>query len=84
VVLAAIRRARDHLKEDVPLDSVYVIGDTPRDILHAKEAGVRTVAVATGSSDGEELAGYDPDRLFEDFSQTDRVVEFFLPASGET
>ena len=84
VVLAAIRRARDHLKEEVPLDSFYVIGDTPRDIVHAKEAGVRTVAVATGSSDAEELSRYDPDHLFEDFSQTNRVVEIFSPASCET
>jgi len=77
VVLAAIRRAEDHMKQEVPLDSVYVIGDTPRDILHAKEAGVRTVAVATGSSDADELSRYKPDYLFEDFSQTNRVVEIF-------
>ncbi len=78
LVLAAIRRAKDHLKGEVPLDSVYVIGDTPRDILHGKEAGARTVAVATGGSDVEELGRYDPDFLFEDFSSTSRVVEIFL------
>jgi len=84
VVLAAIRRAGEHLKEEVPLDTVYVIGDTPRDIVHAKEAGVRTVAVATGSSDAEELSRYDPDYLFKDLSQTNQVVETFLPVSCET
>jgi len=78
VVLAAIRRAKDHLNGEVPPDSIYVIGDTPRDILHAKEAGVRTVAVATGGSNTEELGRYDPDYLFEDFSATRRVVEIFL------
>lgn len=78
VVLAAIRRAKDHLKGEVPPDSIYVIGDTPRDILHAKEAGVRTVAVATGGADTEELGRYEPDHLFEDFSCTSRVVEIFL------
>lgn len=83
VVLAAIRRAREHLQEEVSLDSVYVIGDTPRDIVHAKEAGVRTVAVATGSSGVEELSRYDPDHLFEDFSHTTQVVEIFLPDSPE-
>jgi phosphoglycolate phosphatase-like HAD superfamily hydrolase len=77
VVLKAIRRAKDHLNGEVPSDSIYVIGDTPRDILHAKEAGVRTVAVATGSSDTGELSRYDPDYLFEDFSVTSRVVEIF-------
>jgi phosphoglycolate phosphatase-like HAD superfamily hydrolase len=78
LVLAAIRRAKDHLNGEIPPESIYVIGDTPRDILHAKEAGVRTVAVATGSSDTEELGRYDPDHLFEDFSATRRVVEVFL------
>ncbi len=78
LVLAAIRRAKDHLKGEIPLDSIYVIGDTPRDILHGKEAGARTVAVATGGSDMEELGRYDPDYLFEDFSSTNSVVQIFL------
>ncbi len=78
VVLAAIRRAKEHLKGEVSADSVYVIGDTPLDILHGREAGARTVAVATGGSDMEELGRYDPDFLFEDFSCTRRVVEIFL------
>ena len=76
--LAAIRRAKDHLKGEVPFDSIYVIGDTPRDILCGKEAGARTVAVATGGSDMEELGNYEPDHLFEDFSSTKSVVQIFL------
>ncbi len=78
LVLAAIRRAKEHLKDEVALESVYVIGDTPRDILCGKEAGTRTVAVATGSSGVEELGRYDPDHLFEDLSSTNSVVEIFL------
>lgn len=78
VVRAAIRRAEDRLERPVPLGSVYVIGDTPRDIVHAKEAGVRTVAVATGGSNTEELSRYDPDHLFPDFSEPRQVLEVFL------
>lgn len=78
LVLAAIRRAKDHLKGEIPLDSIYVIGDTPRDILHGKEVGAKTVAVATGGSGTEELAKHDPDFLFEDFSSTRSVVQIFL------
>ncbi len=78
VVRAAVRRAEDHLGGPVPAESVFVIGDTPRDILHAREAGVRVVAVATGGSDLEELARYGPDHLLEDLSGTDRVVRLFL------
>ena len=77
VVRAAIRRAEERLEQRVSLDSVYVIGDTPRDIVHAKEAGVRTVAVATGRSDTEELSRYGPDHLFRDFSQTRQGLEVF-------
>jgi len=78
LVLGAIRRAKDHLKCEIPLDSIYVIGDTPRDILHGKEAGAKTVAVATGGSDLDELSKHDPDFLFKDFTSTSRVVEIFL------
>jgi len=78
VVLAAIRRAKERLRGEVSPEAIYVIGDTPRDILHGKEAGARTVAVATGGSGMEELASYGPDHLFEDFSCTRRVVEIFL------
>ncbi len=78
LVLAAIHRAKAYLRGEVSLDSIYVIGDTPRDILHGKEAGAKTVAVATGGCSVEELGGYDPDYLFEDFSSTGKVVEIFL------
>ncbi len=45
---------------------VSLVGDTPRDVMAARLAGVRAVAVATGLCSFEELAGAKPDILVED------------------
>ncbi len=78
LVQVAIQRAEQYMGGAVPRDIVYVIGDTPRDIKHAKEAGVKTVAVATGRSGLDELAGYNPDHLFFDLSCTADLLQIFL------
>ena len=44
-------------------NEVYVIGDTPHDIVHGRAAGAITVAVATGSYSMEELGEAAPDHL---------------------
>jgi len=48
LVRLAIERAKKHLTQS--FDSVYLIGDTPRDIAAGKEVGIKTIAVATGTS----------------------------------
>ena len=53
---------------------VDVIGDTGHDIACGKAIGARTVAVATGSWSREQLAGHEPDFLFDDLSNVDEVV----------
>ena len=53
--------------------SVVIIGDTPYDIACGEHLGVRTIAVATGSFSGDELAACGPDHLFADLSDTDAV-----------
>ena len=72
-----MERARKFLGDHVPVEDIYVIGDTPRDILHGKEAGARTVGVATGKSGAEELSQHGPDHVFEDFSDTAGALRFF-------
>lgn len=52
-----------------PMD-IFVIGDTPRDIACGRAFGARTVAVATGQYQIEELVEHRPDYVFEDFSST--------------
>jgi phosphoglycolate phosphatase len=56
-------------------DQVYVIGDTPSDILCAKPHKARSVAVAAAHYSEEELAAYHPDILFKDLSDTDVVLK---------
>jgi len=78
LVRIAVERAESHLgRRVVPAEDVYVIGDTPRDIRCGKEAGARTVAVATGTTGVEELARHGPDHVFRDFSDVEQAVGFF-------
>jgi phosphoglycolate phosphatase-like HAD superfamily hydrolase len=62
--LAIARRAWAQARELVGADPqperTYVIGDTPHDIRCAREIGVRSIAVATGSYTVAELARHEP------------------------
>jgi phosphoglycolate phosphatase len=44
---------------DPPLSELVLLGDTPRDIEGAHEAGIRAIAVATGEYGHSELADAD-------------------------
>ncbi len=47
-------------------EAVYVVGDTPRDVEAAREAGFYSIAVANGFSERSELETASPDFLFSD------------------
>jgi len=68
LVRAAVRRASSTCPDPIADEDVYVIGDTPHDITAARKAGVRCVAVATGSSRPADLARHHPDAVLEDLS----------------
>lgn len=57
---------------------VVVIGDTKNDILCGKNRGVKSIAVATGEYSIEDLLKYEPDFVFQDFSDTDKIIEAIL------
>ncbi|MEI6070939.1 MAG: HAD family hydrolase [Verrucomicrobiae bacterium] len=61
-----------------PPDRIFVIGDTPKDIGCGRAIGAKTVAIATGIHSRQELASHAPDFLFDDFSDTDAVLEVLL------
>lgn len=46
--------------------SVFVVGDTPEDIKSGKNAGVKTIAVATGNYSRKELKEANPDFVLKD------------------
>jgi len=60
LVAIALNRARVHCSKAASYP-VFLIGDTPRDILAGKKAGVLTVAVATGVYTQDELHRHKPD-----------------------
>jgi phosphoglycolate phosphatase-like HAD superfamily hydrolase len=67
-------RALERHGEEFPPSRIYVIGDTPKDIECGRAIGACTVAIATGHYSAAELKEHSPDFLFEDLSDTDRVV----------
>lgn len=72
----AVVNARSRLTERWNPDRVWVIGDTPLDIRCARWINARVLAVATGNHPRDELAGCSPDRLADDLSETDRIVDW--------
>jgi phosphoglycolate phosphatase len=74
----AARRAEPFFGKVPTGNEVVIIGDTPADIACGKCIGARAVAVATGGYSVPDLAACGPHAVFEDLSDTDRVVDAIL------
>ena len=69
LVRLAISRAKKFLPEtELTKEDIYVIGDTPRDIIFGHQAQTTTVGVATGRYSLEELKQLSPDYLLSDLT----------------
>ena len=77
VAVALAKCERKHAARLTPRDAVLV-GDTPLDVAAAREAGARSVAVATGPCDARELAAAGADVVLEDLLDTGAVVDAVL------
>ena len=75
LIRAAIRRGTELAAPQVP-GEVFVIGDTPRDILHGRAAGARTIAVATGNYGLDELRLHEPDLAVSGLQPLDPILDF--------
>lgn len=64
----ALRRGQDQLRDGEAFSTVYVIGDTPRDIEAGRALGARTIGVATGPYSVEQLSKAGADRFYTDLS----------------
>jgi phosphoglycolate phosphatase len=71
--LVAVARKRAAERYGEPTGAVLV-GDTPLDVLAAREAGARAVAVATGFADLDSLRASEPDALLQDLSDTEAAI----------
>ena len=54
------------------------MGDTQYDILAGKDNGAYTIAVENGFYKADFFKEFKPDVIFEDFSDTDKVIEAIL------
>lgn len=71
----ALRRAAYVFDRTFASTEAIVVGDTPADIECAKVNHILSLAVATGHYSLEELKAHNPDYLFEDLRDFERVVE---------
>jgi phosphoglycolate phosphatase len=74
----ALSVAAEHAAEAVEPDHVFVIGDTPHDVLAGKQIGARTVAVASGSYSIAELSADDPWLALERLPPPARFIELLM------
>ncbi len=68
-------RASEKHGREFSASEIDVIGDTPRDIACGKALGARTVAVATGTWNRDQLAEYHPDFLIDNLSDAEKVID---------
>ena len=55
-----------------------IIGDTPADVTCGRGIGARSVGVATGSYGADQLAAAGASAVFDDLTDTERVLERIL------
>jgi len=71
----AVSRFEERLSVRFDPRDVVVIGDTPLDVAAAQSYGARSAAVATGFHSIQELMDSGADAVFEDFSDTEKVLK---------
>lgn len=73
----AVRRAEKLAKQPFKGHEVYVIGDTPFDVMAGRKAGFKTIGVGTGYADWKALREARPDHLARDFRGTEKWLSWF-------
>ncbi|HZD03989.1 MAG TPA: HAD hydrolase-like protein, partial [Longimicrobiales bacterium] len=74
----AIRRARDAFGAAFHRRDVVIVGDTPRDVACGRHEGTRTLGVATGHHDADELREAGADLVVADLTETRVVADALL------
>jgi phosphoglycolate phosphatase len=74
----AARRAAEFFGREPQGEAVVIIGDTPADILCGSCIQARAVAVATGEYSVDDLQACAPHAVFQDLSDTERVLQSTL------
>ncbi len=71
----AILRGMHHASPGV-VDGAFVIGDTPFDVMHGRNAGAFTIAVASGGYGIDELRACGPDLVLPDLIPAESIMSF--------
>ncbi len=75
---AGHEKASRFAKKTIDPSDVWVVGDTERDILAARAAQFKVIAVATGNSSEAFLMSHRPDHCLVDFKETDRFIDIIF------
>ena len=73
----ALDRARD-LFPDTSTTPIFLVGDTPRDIVAGRDAGVSTIAVATGVYTQNELLRHGPDYILPNLTPSEGLEDILF------
>lgn len=70
----ALRRVENRLRDDQRVRGLFLVGDTPHDILAARGIAATPIAVATGKFTVQELTDAGAEHVLTDLSDTVRVL----------
>lgn len=71
-------KASNKVVGKIDTENIYLIGDTPRDIIGGQKLNVKTVGVATGDFSEEELKTAGADYVLSDLKTTNVVLNIIL------
>ncbi len=73
LIRMGIDKGKMLLNCDCKIEDIFVIGDTPLDIIHGKGAGATTIAIATGHFNKKALKEYNPDYLLKNLNEINNL-----------
>ncbi|MBN2243605.1 MAG: HAD hydrolase-like protein [Acidobacteria bacterium] len=76
-----IERGMRYVRPD-SVDGVFVVGDTPLDVIHGRNAGASVIAVASGRYGVRELQVCAPDLVLSDLREAESIISFMRNGRG--
>lgn len=73
----AIINSEKYFKINFQRDKIFVIGDTPKDVECGNKLGIKSIGVATGSYNKEQLSEHGADYVFDNLSDITGFLEIF-------
>lgn len=73
LIRVGINKGKNLLNLNCEVEDIFVIGDTPLDIIHGKGAGATTIATATGRFNKKTLEEYNPNYLLKNLTEINSI-----------